>query len=138
MLKTLSAASALVFILCAPALAQPTPAPVAAPKPVAAPRLVVAAPPMRVELTVKVGNEKRVHQVVVSDESCGTVHVKSRDFEDQIHVCSVSKQSGTRLEANWRVRDKANEYQLTYTAAVAPGGSVDTFTHGATFTLAMK
>jgi len=129
MLQTFASASALVFILCAPALAQPVPPP--APP-------VVAAPAMKVELTVKVGTEKRVHQVVLSDESCGTVHAKSRDFEDEIRVCSVSKRTGTRVEASWKVREKLTEYHVTYTAAVAPGGTVDAFTHGATFTLAMK
>lgn len=126
MLKTLASASALVFILCAPALAQPVPAP------------AVAAPPMKVELTVKVGTEKRVHQVVLSDESCGSVHAKSRDFEDEIRVCSVTKQSGTRVEASWKVREKLTEYHVSYTTVVARGGTVDALAHGATFTLAMK
>ncbi len=136
MLKTLAAASTLVFLLCAPAIAQPAPSP--APSPSPARPTVVAAPPMKVELTVKVGTEKRIHQVVLSDESCGAVHAKARDFEDEIRVCSVTSRSGTRVEASWKVREKATEYHVTYTAAVARGGTVDAFAHGAMFTLAMK
>ncbi len=127
MIKTLATASALVFILCAPALAQPTP-----PAP-------VAVAPMKLELTVKVGAETRVHQVVISDDSCGSVQAKARDFEDEIRVCSVNKSSGPRLEASWKIRTKLTEYNVSWTAAVARGGTVEASSaDGAKFTLAMK
>ena len=124
MIKTLLAASAIVFTLCAPALAQ---------------AIVVASAPMKIELTVKVGTETRVHQIVVSDDSCGHVQVKTKDYEDDIRVCSIMKRDGARLEASWKVRAKLTEYNMSWTAAVARGGTVDTTSaDGARFTLAMK
>ena len=134
MIKTLLSASAMVFTLCAPALAQPVPAP----GPVA-PAPVVAKPPMKIELTVKVGTETRVHQIVVSEDSCGHVQANARTYEDDIRVCSVMNHNGSRLEATWRVRAKMTEYKMSWTAAVARGGTVDTTSaDGARFTLAMN
>ncbi len=125
MIKTLLSASAIVFTLCAPALAQPAP--------------VVASPPMKIDLTVKVGTETRVHSIVVSDDSCGHVQAKTRDYEDDIRVCSVLKRDGARLDVSWRVRAKQTEYTMSWMAAVARGGTVDTTSaDGARFTLAMK
>ena len=125
MIKTLLSSSAIVLTLCAPALAQPAP--------------VVASPPMKIDLTVKVGSETRVHQIVVSDDSCGHVQAKTRDYEDDIHVCSVMKRDGARLEASWKVRAKLTEYNISWTAAVARGGTIETTSaDGARFTLAMK
>lgn len=130
MIKTLLSASAIVFTLCAPALAQPVPAP---------PAPAVAGPPMKIDLTVKVGTATCVHQIVISDDSCGHVQAKTRDYEDDIRVCSVIKRDGSRLEASWKVRSKLTEYTMSWTAAVAPGGTVDTTSaDGARFTLAMK
>ena len=132
MIKTLLSSSALVFILCAPALAQPAARPVA-------PAPVVASPPMKIDLTVKIGTQTRVHQIVVSDDSCGHVQAKTRDYEDDIRVCSVTKRDGSRLDASWKVRSKLTEYTMSWTAAVARGGTVDTTSaDGARFTLAMK
>ena len=54
-------------------------------------------------------------------------------------MCSVLKRDGARLEASWRVRAKQTEYQVSWTAAVAKGGTVETGSpDGARFTLAMK
>ena len=132
MIKTLFSASAIVFTLCAPAIAQPAPAPTPAPAP-------VASPPMNIDLTVRVGTETRTHRIVISDDSCGHVQAKARDFEDDIRVCSVVKRDGSRLEASWKVRAKQTEYQVSWTAAVAKGGTVETGSpDGARFTLAMK
>jgi len=132
MIKTLVSASALVFTLCAPALAQPAPKP-------GGPAPIVAEPPMKLELTVKVGTETRTHQLVVSADSCGHVQAKARDFEDDIRVCSVTRRDGAVLEASWKVRAKMNEYLVTWTAAVARGGIVETGSlDGARFTLAVK
>ena len=126
-MKTLLSSTALVLTLCAPALAQPVPAP------------VVTAPPMKLELTVKVGTATRTHQLVISEDSCGRVQEKTRDFEDEIQVCSVVKREGPRLEASWKVRAKMTEYMVSWTAAVARGGTVETGSaDGARFTLAMK
>ncbi|MBA3455565.1 MAG: hypothetical protein H0T42_20900 [Deltaproteobacteria bacterium] len=126
-MKTLLSASAIVFGLGVPALAQPAPAPNG------------SAPPMKIDLTVKVGTETRVHQIVVSDDSCGSVHAKARDFEDEIRVCSNMKRDGLRLEASWKVRAKTAEYHVSWTAAVARGGTVETSSaDGARFTLAVK
>lgn len=132
MIKSLLSASSIVFTLCAPALAQPAPAPTTAPAP-------VASPPMNIDLTVRVGTETRTHRIVISEDSCGHVQAKARDFEDDIRVCSVLKRDGWRLEASWRVRAKVTEYQVSWTAAVAKGGTVETGSlDGARFTLAMK
>lgn len=134
-MKTLLSSTALVLTLCAPALAQPAPPA----KPAPAPAPVVSAPPMKLELTVKVGTETRIHQLVISDDSCGHVQAKARDYEDDIHVCSFLRRDGSRIEASWKVRAKLTEYQISWTAAVAPGGKVETGTiDGARFTLAMK
>ena len=127
MIKTLLSSTAIVSTLFAPALAQPAPAP------------VIAAPPMNLELTVKVGTETRVHTLVLSEDRCGHVQAKSREFEDDIRVCSVVKRDGTQLEASWRVREKLTQYQVTWTAAVARGGTVEASSAGgARFMLALK
>jgi hypothetical protein len=123
MIKPLLSAGVLVLTLCAPALAQPA---------------KTAVPPMNLELTVVVGTETRLHKLVIADDSCGHVQAKARDFEDDIHVCSVTRGDGPRLEASWHVRDKTTEYTLSWTAAVARGGSIEAFPAGAKFTLAMK
>lgn len=129
MIKTLFSASAIVLTLCAPALAQPTPAP--------AP--IVAAKPLELQLTVKAGTATRTHQLVISEDTCGTVQEKTRDFEDEIRVCSVVKRDGVRLEASWKVREKLTEYHVSWTSAVARGGSVEVGHQGGVrFTLAMK
>lgn len=123
MIKTLLSASAIVFTLCAPALAQPVP----------------AAPPMNLELTVRIGTETRVHKLVISEDSCGHVQAKARDFEDDIRVCSVIKRGAPQLDASWKVRDKLTEFQVSYSAVVARGGTVEASSAGgARFTIAMK
>jgi hypothetical protein len=127
MIKTLFSASAIVLTLGAPALAQPAPAP------------IVAAKPLELQLTVKAGTSTRTHQLVISEDSCGRVQEKTRDFEDEIHVCSIVKRDGARLEANWKVREKMTEYHVSWTSVVARGGTVEVGRQGdVRFTLAVK
>ncbi|MDB4962114.1 MAG: hypothetical protein JWP01_2113 [Myxococcales bacterium] len=132
MIKTLLSASAIVFTLCAPALAQPV-----APKP--APAVIVTAVPVKLELTVKVGAETRTHQLVIPEDSCGTVQDKAAAYEDTIRVCTILRPTGMKLEVDWSVRTGPNEYRTSWGAYVTRGTTLDVGRTGAArFTLAIK
>jgi hypothetical protein len=119
MIKTLPSASAIVFTLCAPALAQPA----VAPKPAPAP--LVSAVPIKLDLTVKVGNDTRTHQLVIPEDSCGTVQDKATDHEDTIRVCSIIRPTGMKLEVDWSVRTGSSEYRTNWGAFVTRGTTLE-------------
>jgi hypothetical protein len=132
MIKTLLSASAIVFTLCGPALAQPVMV-----KPVPAP--IVTAVPVKLELTVKAGNDTRTHQLVIPEDSCGTVQEKAVDHEDTIRVCSIIRPTGMKLEVDWAVRTGPNEYRSSWGAFVTRGTTLDVGRSGGVrFTLAIK
>lgn len=103
---TLLAGSAVLLTLCAPALAQPQPS-------------QPTVQPLAVKLTVKAGNDSRVHELAVFDHGCGKVEDKSAAYEDEINVCTRPAPSGVQVEVSWRTRNGATEYKTTSSTVMA-------------------
>jgi hypothetical protein len=90
-----------LVLLAPPAFAQPAPPP-PAPPPASA---------IRVALSIKAGPDARTHELVLSDDGCGTVQEKANAYEDNIRVCSRPAANGLRIETDWFTRSGPNEYR---------------------------
>lgn len=112
------ASLATLLLLAAPAVAQPgsssSPAP---PRP--------APNPVAVKLTVKVGADTRVHELVMFDEGCSKVVDKSSAYEDEINVCARPAPAGVMFDVAWRTRTGPTEYFVSTAGVVKRGGRMD-------------
>jgi hypothetical protein len=125
MKKTLITALALSF-LAAPALAQPAPA-----QP--APRT-----PYKFKLAVTDGTDNRTYDLVLLDDSCGTVDERVGDRHDEVKVCAHLAQGGARIGVAWKLHTKTLDHEVNYEAVVAKGKAVEVGrTNGARFTLTL-
>ena len=111
MMKLLTSTATIVFLLCAPALAQPATPPANAPG------------TMRLELSVKTPATTRVHQLVVLDDKCSRVRDKNLDHEDEIQVCTHTKGPGLVVSVSWRVREGTAEYHISTDSVMARTGA---------------
>ncbi|CAN5849233.1 hypothetical protein BH11MYX3_BH11MYX3_07840 [soil metagenome] len=126
MMKTLISSSLVAALLCGTALAQPAPA-----QP--APRT-----PYKFKLAVTDGSDSRTYELVLLDDSCGSVEEHQGDRADEIKLCAHASPQGARLEAHWKLRSKTLEHAVNYEAVVAKGKTVEVGrTNGARFTLTL-
>ena|SRR5688572_13804560 len=104
MRNTLLLSAVATFLLCGPALADPSakqPAP-----PGADPVRM-----LRLTLVVRAGTDARTHELAISDQGCGSIQDKTTGYEDQIRVCSRSTASGLLLDTDWSTRTGSTEYR---------------------------
>ncbi len=126
MMKTLLSSVMAVALLCGPVLAQPVPAQ-------NAPRT-----PYTFKLAVTDGSDNRIYELVLLDDSCGSVEERQGDRADEIKLCAHAAPQGVRLEAHWKLRSKTLEHAVTYEAVVAKGRTVEVGrANGARFTLTL-
>ncbi len=125
MIKMLLTSSLAVALLCGPALAQPAPAP--------------AQPtPYKFKLAVTDGSDNRTFELVLLDDSCGSVQERQGDRVDEIKLCARATPAGARLEAHWKLRSKTVEHEVSYQTVVAKGKTVEVGrTSGARFSLTL-
>ena len=118
-----------LLALSIPALAQPS-AP-AAPPP--QPRTMR---PVAMKLTVKVGSDTRVHELVIFDDGCGHVEDKATSYEDDIQVCARAVGTGLQIEASWKTRTNNAEYRTKSATVMARKTKLEVGrTNGTRFTL---
>ncbi len=126
MMKTLISSSVVVALLSSAALAQPAPA---QPAPAASYKL---------KLAVTDGSDNRTFELVLLDDSCGSIEERQGDRLDEIKLCAHATPQGARLEARWKLRSKTLEHEVSYQAVVARGKTVEVGrTNGARFTLTL-
>jgi hypothetical protein len=117
MRKLLVSSSLACLLLTAPALADPPPPPPAPPP-------ALAMSPVHVQLSVKAGADTRTHELVISDQGCGTVKEKSSTYEDDIRVCSRVATTGLLIETEWFTHFGQVEYRnRSETVLARKGGS---------------
>lgn len=115
---------ALALVLAGTAVAQPAPPP-------AAPRT-----PYKLKLAVTDGTDNRTYELVLLDDSCGTVEERAGDRRDEIKVCAHASPQGARLGVAWKLHTKALDHEVSYEAVVAKGAPVEVGRkNGARFTL---
>ena len=121
MMKLLISSGVVVTLLCGPALAQPAPAP----------RTSYA-----FKLAVTDGTDNRIYELVLLDDSCGSVEERSGERVDEIKLCAHTSREGVRLEAHWKLHSKTLDHAVNYEAVVAKGKTVEVGrTNGARFQL---
>lgn len=126
MKKTLITAALAVSLLAGPALAQPAPA-----QP--APRT-----PYKFKLAVTDGSDNRVYELVLLDDSCGSVEERVGDRHDEVKVCAHLAPQGARIGVAWKLHTKTLDHEVNYEAVVAKGKAVEVGrTNGARFTLTL-
>lgn len=131
MTKTLLTSFAILFTLCAPALAQPA-APVPAPS--------TAAARLSFELTMQHHQDSRTYQIIMDPEAgCGSLHARDAARSDEVRVCPRTTKRGVLLEVSWKLRAGTVEYETEWDAVVARGETVAVGRAGGVrFTLAMQ
>lgn len=107
-MKTLLPSFAITFMLCGPALAQPTPPSVSA---------------VDVTLSMKSANVTRAHAVRVLEGGCSSLQVKAVDAEDEVSVCTDPRGGSLRLMIEWRTRTGQTEYRAKWDTAMTKGGA---------------
>ena len=80
--------------------------------------------PMKFKLSVQQGAATRTHQLLLLDQSCGSVVEKSPSHEDQIDVCADLVQGEIRLRVVWAVRQGPTEYRTKWESLVARKGGL--------------
>ncbi len=129
MMKTLLASALAVSLLAGPAAAQPAP-PQAAPP---APRT-----PYKFKLAVSDGTDNRTYELVLLDDSCGSVEERVGDRKDEVKVCAHASPQGARIGVAWKLHTKTLDHEVNYEAVVAKGKAVEVGrTNGARFTLTL-
>jgi hypothetical protein len=129
MMKTLISSALAVSLLAAPALAQPAPAAPAQP----APRT-----PYKFKLAVTDGSDNRIYELVLLDDSCGSVEERVGDRRDEVKVCAHLAPQGARIGVAWKLHTKTLDHEVNYEAVVAKGKAVEVGrTNGARFTLTL-
>jgi len=126
MMKTLISSAVVVTLLCGPALAQPAP--------LQQPRV-----PLKLQLAVTDGTDKRTYELVMLDESCGSVEERSGDRADEVKLCARDTTAqGARLSVQWKLHTKVLDHAINYEAIIAKGKTVEIGrTNGARFTLTL-
>ncbi|MEJ7598794.1 MAG: hypothetical protein WKG01_12875 [Kofleriaceae bacterium] len=81
--------------------------------------------PMKFTLSVQQGAATRTHQLLLLDQSCGSVSEKSASHEDMIDVCADLVQGEIRLRVTWAVRQGPSEYKTKWESLVARKGLVE-------------
>jgi len=114
MMKPVASSSLLVFVLCAPALAD-------TPKVVPPPTTTIQQP-LQLTLTVKVAADTRVHELAIFDNGCRRVEEKTSAYEDEIQICARPAPQGVFLDVDWRTRNGATEYRTSSGTVVARKG----------------
>jgi len=109
MMKTLLS-SALLSSLAGSAFAQPAPPP--------------ARKPYELELSITDGADNRAYDLVLVDESCGSVEERVGDRKDEVKVCARPSPEGVRLSVTWQLHTKALDHEVSYVAVVAKGKAV--------------
>jgi len=105
--------------LAAPAYAQPVPR-----------------TPYKLQLAVTDGADKRTFELVLLDDSCGSVQERVGERRDEIKVCAHASPQGARLGVEWKLHTKTLDHEVTYEAVVAKGNAVEVGrTNGARFVL---
>jgi hypothetical protein len=96
--------------------------------------------PLKFQLTVKHTAAARTHQLLLLDQSCGSVREKSASHEDEIDVCAEIVQGDLRLRVAWSVRQGTSEYKTKWESVVArKGGQIEVGRVGGTrLTLQMQ
>lgn len=123
MLKTLVSTSALLFLLCGPALADPTRGPTTA---------------FDLGFVVSTGAQARYYAIKLVDDTCGSVmHKDSGKTEDTIDVC-VRAGSQVKLEIDWSTRDGQRELRNRSTVIAKRGASFDLQGGGAKLGVTVK
>jgi hypothetical protein len=93
-MKILLATSLASALLCAPALADPTP-----------PAANVA-----IHLQISDGKVVREYSMMLADKSCGGIEGKQRDSADNVKICQTAEGSdAVRLEVDWHTSVGPNE-----------------------------
>lgn len=100
--------SIITFLLCGPAVAQPT-----APPPAS----------LRIELTVATAKATRMHNVIVLEGECATVGVHGVDYVDDLEVCTAPQPNGATVRTKWHVKEGTSEYRSSWTSVVARTGA---------------
>src|SRR5262249_6100635 len=110
MLKLLVSSTVALFMLAAPALADPQPVPAAT---------------VKVAVSIKAGPDTRTHDLAISEDGCGYVKEKSTTYEDDIKLCSRPAANGLRIEAEWYTRTGQNEYRNQSVIVMPHKGSAE-------------
>lgn len=131
-MKTLACTASILFVLCGPALAQPTPP--AAPSPTAP----TAQAPLRFQLSVQYGADRKSYALVLQPDGCGEVKTRHAAGFDQIEVCTRPTSGALLVDVHWELQRGAFSYATKWKAVVARGGAVTVGTSGLDLTLAMK
>jgi hypothetical protein len=114
-MKTLTMSSVLVFMLCAPALADPPPR------------------PMRLAFQIKTAAGTRVHELAIAGRDCAHVVDKDTDHDDEIKACAIEDSAdGVRLDLEWMTRTGPAEYKSKSSIVVARGGTLELGRSGGT------
>ena len=89
-------ASAIVVLLCAPALADPT-APIVAPP-------VPARTQLNLQVAITDGNIVRTHQLFMVGDDCSEVTDEQVDHVDEIRACAHPSGGGLEVRIEWKAR----------------------------------
>ncbi len=126
MKHTLMSSALALILLGGAALAQPAPA-----QP--GPRT-----PYKFKLAVTDGTDNRVYELVLLDDSCGSVEERAGDRRDEVKVCAHLAPQGARIGVAWKLHTKTLDHEVNYEAVVAKGKTVEVGrTNGARFTLTL-
>ncbi len=109
MLKT---ALLLTCVLAAAARAQPAPPSVQT---------------VRLSLTIKSGTDTRTHELVITDDSCGSIkEQRAGAYEDEVTICTNPTATGIKLHLEGKTRNGTTEYQQRSQVVIARrGGKVE-------------
>lgn len=132
MKQTLLVSSLVLTLLGGGAVAQPAP-----PKPAPAPSRTT---PYKMKFAVTDGADTRTYELVLLDDTCGSVEERVGDRKDEIKVCARlgSTPTGARVEVAWKLHTKTLDHEVNYQAVVAKGTPVEVGrTNGARFTLTL-
>ena len=115
-MKKLVCASLMVFMLCAPALADSS----------STVRQPATGKPVRLEVAVKVGSAVRIHDLMVVEHGCAELTEKARDHQDEIRVC-LDSSGGTdvQLSVDWATHEADNELRTKSATIVARGSTME-------------
>ncbi len=103
----------LVAMLCAPALAGPSPATAPAP----------ASSTLQLAFKLVAGNNQRHYTVKLVDKACGSVRAEQGEIHDEIKVCARVEGANVNLGIGWELHDSARVIKNDSTMLLARGAT---------------